>query len=45
MLARRRASAARERARLAAALQGTSLSFPPTAAPFVCLTSDTHSGR
>jgi histidinol-phosphate aminotransferase len=45
VLARRRASAARERARLAAALHGTSLSFPPTAAPFVWLSSDTHSGR
>ena len=45
VLARRRASAARERERLAAALHGSSLSFPPTAAPFVWLSSDAHSGR
>ena len=45
VLARRRAAAARERDRLAAALHGTSLSFPPTAAPFVWLSSDGHSGR
>ena len=45
VLARRRAAAARERERLAAALHGTSLSFPPTAAPFVWLSSDAHSGR
>ena len=37
VLARRRAAAARERERLARALHGTSLSFPPTAAPFVWL--------
>jgi histidinol-phosphate/aromatic aminotransferase/cobyric acid decarboxylase-like protein len=45
VLARRRAAAARERERLAAALHGTPLSFPPTAAPFVWLSSDAHSGR
>jgi histidinol-phosphate aminotransferase len=45
VIARRRAAAARERDRLAAALQGTPLSFPPTAAPFVWLSSDAHSGR
>ena len=45
VLARRRAAAARERDRLAAALHGSSLSFPPTAAPFVWLSSDAHSGR
>jgi len=45
MLARRRAAAVRERGRLAAALHGTSLSFPPTSAPFVWLSSDEHSGR
>jgi histidinol-phosphate aminotransferase len=44
VLARRRAAAARERTRLAASLHGTSLSFPPTAAPFVWLSSDRHSG-
>jgi histidinol-phosphate/aromatic aminotransferase/cobyric acid decarboxylase-like protein len=44
VLARRRAAAARERTRLAAALHGTSLSFPATAAPFVWLSSDRHSG-
>jgi len=45
VVARRRAAAARERGRLAAALRGTPLSFPPTAAPFVWLSSDAHSGR
>jgi histidinol-phosphate aminotransferase len=45
VLARRRAAAVREREKLAAALHGTSLSFPPTAAPFVWLSSDAHSGR
>ncbi len=45
VIARRRAAAARERDRLAAALHGTSLSFPPTAAPFVWLSSDEYSGR
>jgi histidinol-phosphate/aromatic aminotransferase/cobyric acid decarboxylase-like protein len=45
VLARRRAAAVREREKLAAALHGTSLSFPPTAAPFVWLSSDRHSGR
>jgi histidinol-phosphate aminotransferase len=44
VIARRRAAAGRERDRLAAALHGTSLSFPPTAAPFVWLSSDAHSG-
>jgi histidinol-phosphate/aromatic aminotransferase/cobyric acid decarboxylase-like protein len=44
VLARRRAAAARERERLARALRGTSLSFPPTAAPFVWLSSETHDG-
>jgi histidinol-phosphate aminotransferase len=45
VIARRRAAAARERDKLAAALHGTPLSFPPTAAPFVWLSSDAHSGR
>jgi histidinol-phosphate aminotransferase len=45
VLARRRAAAVREREKLAAALHGTSLSFPATAAPFVWLSSDEHSGR
>jgi histidinol-phosphate/aromatic aminotransferase/cobyric acid decarboxylase-like protein len=45
VIARRRAAAVRERDRLAAALHGTSLSFPPTSAPFVWLSSDEHSGR
>ena len=45
VLARRRAAAARERERLARALHGTSLSFPPTAAPFVWLRSDAHDGE
>jgi len=45
VVARRRAAAARERGRLAAALRGTPLSFPPTAAPFVWMSSDAHSGR
>jgi len=45
VLARRRAAAARERDRLAATLQGSPLSFPPTAAPFVWLSSDAHAGR
>ena len=45
VIARRRAAAVREREKLAAALHGTSLSFPPTAAPFVWLSSDAHSGR
>ena len=45
VIARRRAAAARERDRLAAALHGTPLSFPPTAAPFVWLSSDAHTGR
>ena len=42
VLARRRAAAARERDRLARALRGTSLSFAPSAAPFVWLSSDAH---
>ena len=42
VVAGRRASAARERDRLGRALQGTSLSFAPSAAPFVWLSSDTH---
>jgi histidinol-phosphate/aromatic aminotransferase/cobyric acid decarboxylase-like protein len=45
VIARRRAAAARERERLAAALHGTPLSFPPTGAPFVWLSSDAHTGR
>ena len=40
VLARRRAAARRERERLAHALHGTSLSFAPSAAPFVWLASD-----
>jgi histidinol-phosphate/aromatic aminotransferase/cobyric acid decarboxylase-like protein len=42
VLARRRAAAARERERLARALRGSSLSFAPSAAPFVWLSSDRH---
>ena len=42
VVARRRAAAARERERLARALRGTSLSFEPTAAPFVWLSSSEH---
>ena len=42
VLARRRAAVARERDRLARALRGTSLSFAPSAAPFVWLSSDAH---
>jgi histidinol-phosphate aminotransferase len=42
VVARRRAAAARERERLARALHGTSLSFAPSAAPFVWLSSDAH---
>jgi histidinol-phosphate/aromatic aminotransferase/cobyric acid decarboxylase-like protein len=45
VIARRRAAAARERDKLAAALHATPLSFQPTAAPFVWLSSDAHSGR
>jgi histidinol-phosphate/aromatic aminotransferase/cobyric acid decarboxylase-like protein len=45
VLDRRRAAAVRERERLARALHGTSLSFPPTAAPFVWLSSDTHDAQ
>jgi histidinol-phosphate aminotransferase len=45
VIARRRAAAARERERLARALRGTSLSFAPSAAPFVWLSSDAHDGE
>ena len=45
VLARRRAAAPRERERLARALRGTSLSFAPSAAPFVWLSSDAHDGE
>ncbi len=45
VIARRRAAAGRERDKLSAALHATPLSFPPTAAPFVWLSSDAHSGR
>jgi histidinol-phosphate/aromatic aminotransferase/cobyric acid decarboxylase-like protein len=45
VVARRRAAAARERERLARALQGTSLSFATSAAPFVWLSSDAHDGE
>ena len=44
LIARRRAAATRERERLARALRGTSLSFAPSAAPYVWLSSDTHDG-
>ena len=44
VLARRRAAATRERERLTHALHGTSFSFPPTAAPFVWLSSESHDG-
>jgi histidinol-phosphate aminotransferase len=44
VVASRRAAAARERDRLGRALQGTSLSFAPSAAPFVWLSSDTYDG-
>ena len=42
VITRRRVAAARERQRLARALRGTSLSFAPSAAPFVWLSSDAH---
>ena len=45
VIARRRALAARERDRLAAALAGTPLSFPPGEASFVWLGSEEHDGR
>jgi histidinol-phosphate aminotransferase len=45
VVASRRAAAARERDRLGRALQGTSLSFKPSAAPFVWLSSETHDGE
>jgi histidinol-phosphate aminotransferase len=44
-IARRRALAARERERLAAALADTSLSFPPSETSFVWLASEEHDGR
>ena len=44
VIGRRRAAAARERRRLARALRGTPLSFAPSAAPFVWLSSDAHDG-
>jgi histidinol-phosphate/aromatic aminotransferase/cobyric acid decarboxylase-like protein len=43
-LPRRRATAAREREHLAAALAGTSLAFPPGAGPLVWLSSADHDG-
>jgi histidinol-phosphate/aromatic aminotransferase/cobyric acid decarboxylase-like protein len=43
-VARRRALAAGERDRLAAALAGTQLSFPAGAGPLVWLSSATHTG-
>ena len=42
VVVRRRAAARRERERLARALHGTSMSFAPSAAPFVWLSSDAH---
>jgi histidinol-phosphate aminotransferase len=45
VLARRRAAAARERDRLAAALHGTSLGFAPAPVPFVWLSSDRHDAK
>jgi len=45
VVARRRAAARRERERLARALRGTSLSFAPSSAPFVWLSSDAHDGE
>jgi len=44
LVERRRVHARRERDRLAAALRGTSLSFPPGDAPFVWLSSSKHPG-
>jgi len=44
VIARRRAQAARERDRLAAALRRTPLSFPATRTPFVWLSSERHGG-
>ncbi|HEY7076019.1 MAG TPA: aminotransferase class I/II-fold pyridoxal phosphate-dependent enzyme [Solirubrobacteraceae bacterium] len=44
-VARRRAVAARERERLAAALAGTPLAFPAGHGPFVWLSSAEHDGR
>jgi histidinol-phosphate/aromatic aminotransferase/cobyric acid decarboxylase-like protein len=44
VVARRRATAARERERLAAALDGTPFSFPPGHGPFVWLSSTEHDG-
>ena len=44
VVARRRAAAARERARLAEALEGTPFSFPDGHGPLVWLASDEHDG-
>jgi histidinol-phosphate aminotransferase len=44
LVARRRVAARRERDRLAEALRGTSLSFPPSEAPFVWLSSSEVEG-
>jgi histidinol-phosphate aminotransferase len=44
VVARRRAAAARERERLAAALEGTPFSFPPGHGPLVWLASGEHDG-
>ena len=44
VVARRRATVARERERLAAALDGTPFSFPPGHGPFVWLSSSEHDG-
>jgi histidinol-phosphate aminotransferase len=45
MVARHRASAARERERLAQSLAGTTLSFAPGHGPYVWLSSTEHPGR
>jgi histidinol-phosphate aminotransferase len=45
VVARRRAAAARERARLLTALRGTPFSFPPGHGHLVWLRSDAHDGR
>ena len=45
LVARRRVAARRERDRLAEALRGTSLSFPPSEAPFVWLSSSEAPGQ
>src|SRR5205814_1336659 len=44
-VALRRAAAARERTRLAAALAGTSFAFPAGHGPYVWLSSAEHDGR